>query len=63
MNRPFVTIPVVDTQVCRNCNFTLGIRDLVSNVTDQGKDPYGMPAIMVRCPVCKTLIEWEPRCN
>ncbi|MCG2720846.1 MAG: hypothetical protein L6290_02365 [Thermodesulfovibrionales bacterium] len=63
MSRPFVTIPVPNTQVCKNCNFTLGIHDLVRNVTDQGKDPYGMPAVMVRCPVCKTIIEWEPRCN
>jgi len=63
MSRPFVTIPVLNTQVCKNCSFTLGIHDLVRNVTDQGKDPYGMPAVMVRCPVCKTIIEWEPRCN
>ena len=63
MTKSVVTFPVVDKQVCSNCKITLGIDQLSSNVQDITRDAYGMPAILVRCPVCKTLIEWETKCN
>jgi hypothetical protein len=59
-----ITFPaVVGEQTCSNCKITLDINKLLRNVVDINKDTYGMPAIMVRCPVCKTIIEWETTCN
>lgn len=64
MSKSLITFPVVvDKQICSNCKITLGIDKLLRNVVDIDKDAYGIPAIMVRCPVCKTLIEWETTCN
>ena len=61
MTKPIVTFPMLDKQTCTNCKITLGMEKLVSNVVDMTQDAYGMPAIMVRCPVCKTLMEWETK--
>jgi len=63
MSKSLITFPVVDKQVCNNCKITLGIDKLSANVYDITKDPYGMPAVIVRCPVCKSLIEWETKCS
>lgn len=63
MAKALITFPVAETQICSNCKITLGIDKLLRNVVDMAEDAYGMPAVMVRCPVCKTVIEWETRCN
>ena len=63
MTKSLVTFPVVDKQTCSNCKITLGIDRLMRNVVNMTQDAYGMPAIMVRCPVCKTLMEWETKGN
>jgi hypothetical protein len=61
--KKLVTFPVVNTQVCGNCKISLSSGELYSNVIDMSEDAYGIPTIMVRCPVCKTPMEWETRCN
>ena len=64
MTGMMITFPlVVEKQVCGNCSMTLGIDKLSRNVVDINKDNYGIPAIIVRCPVCKALMEWETTCN
>jgi hypothetical protein len=63
MKNSLVTFPVVEKQVCNNCQITLGMDKLLRNVVEMTEDAYGIPAIMVRCPVCKTLLEWETKCN
>ena len=63
MTTSLVTFPVVDRQVCNNCKITLNGDTLSSNVLDVVHDAYGMPAVMVLCPVCKTPFEWETKCN
>ena len=63
MNRQMITFPVANKQVCSNCKITLGIDKLFNSEIDSTEDAYGMPAIMIRCPFCKTLIEWEMKCN
>jgi len=63
MSKPIITFPLVETQTCRNCSMILTTERLWRNVTDTTEDAYGIPAVMVRCPVCKTIIEWETKCN
>lgn len=58
-----ITFPAADKQTCYNCKTTLGIDKLYSNFISMTKDAWGMPAVIVRCPVCKTPIEWETRSN
>lgn len=55
--------PVVKKQTCSNCNVSLGVGELLRNVIDMTEDAYGIPAVIVRCPVCKTPMEWETFCN
>jgi hypothetical protein len=61
--KAMVTFPVVHQQTCGNCRVSLGIERLLDNVVDMTEDAYGFPSIIVRCPVCKTLMEWEMHCN
>ena len=63
MAKSLITFPVVEKQICNNCKITLGIDKLSNNIFEVTQDAYGIPTIIVRCPVCKTLIEWEPKCN
>ncbi len=63
MTKSIVTFPAADKQICYKCKTTLGIEKLYSNFIEMTKDAYGMPAVIVRCPVCKTPIEWETRSN
>jgi hypothetical protein len=63
MIKPIITFPLVDKQTCGNCKMELGMERLWPNVTEMTEDAYGIPAVMVRCPVCKTLMEWETKCN
>ena len=63
MTKPLMMFPLVEKQTCSNCNMLLDSRNLWSNMTNLTEDASGMPAVMVRCPVCKTLIEWETKCN
>jgi hypothetical protein len=63
MTKPMMLFPLVEKQICSNCNIQLDSNKLWSNMTKMTEDAYGMPAVMVRCPVCKTLIEWETKCN
>jgi hypothetical protein len=63
MTKPIITFPLVDKQTCGNCKMELGMDRLWTNATEMTEDAYGIPAVMVRCPVCKTLIEWETKCN
>lgn len=63
MKKSLIMFPVVEKQICSNCKMTLDMDKLVSNVVDMNEDAYGIPAIKVRCPVCKTLFEWETKCN
>ena len=63
MTKSLVVFPAADTQVCRNCNTTLSIENLYRNLIDMTSDASGMPAVLVRCPVCKTPLEWETRSN
>ena len=55
--------PILKKQTCRNCNVSLGADELLRNVIDLTEDASGIPAVMVRCPVCKTPMEWETFCN
>lgn len=59
----FITFPAAHKQRCYNCKTVLGIKDLYSNLVEMTRDACGMPAVIVRCPVCKTPIEWETRGN
>lgn len=61
MMKPFITFPAVDKQICSNCSITLGLDKLSRNVVDMREDESGMPAVIVRCPVCMTLLEWETK--
>ena len=63
MTKPIITFPLVDKQTCGNCKMELGTDRLWTNVTEMTEDAYGIPAVMVRCPVCKALMEWETKCN
>ncbi len=63
MKKSILTFPLIDKQVCSNCKIILGIDKLSSNVLDVVQDASGMPAVIVRCPVCKTILEWETKCN
>lgn len=63
MKKSMLTFPLIDKQVCSNCKIILGIDKLSSNVLDVVQDASGMPAVIVRCPVCKTILEWETKCN
>ena len=63
MTKPMMLFPLVEKQICSNCNIQLDSNKLWPNITKMTEDSYGMPAVMVRCPVCKTLIEWETKCN
>ena len=63
ITKSMITFPAADKQICYNCKTTLGIDKLYSNFIEMTKDAWGMPAVLVRCPVCKTPIEWETRGN
>jgi len=63
MTRSIITFPAADEQTCYNCKTILGIEDLHLNFIEMTQDAYGMPAVIVRCPVCKTPIEWETKGN
>jgi hypothetical protein len=54
----------VKKQTCGNCKeVSLDINELLRNVIAMTDDAYGIPAIMVRFPVCKTPMEWETSSN
>ena len=59
MTKSLITFPAVKHQMCYNCNIKLGIEAFYHNLVEMTQDAYGMPVVIVRCPVCKTLIEWE----
>lgn len=61
--KSLLTFPIVDKQICTNCKIKLNKEQLSKNVQDITYDGYGLPIILVRCPVCKTLIEWETKCS
>ena len=63
MTKAIMTFPVVDKQTCYNCKSILGIDKMYHNLMEMTQDASGMPAIIVRCPVCKTPIEWETKGN
>jgi uncharacterized protein with PIN domain len=63
MSRALVNFPVAEKQICSNCSMVLEKERLSENVIDITQDAYGIPTVVVRCPVCKTLIEWEMKCN
>ena len=63
MPKPMITFPLVEKQTCNNCKILLDSNNLLKNIINMTEDAYGMPAVMVRCPVCKTLMEWETKCN
>ena len=55
--------PVVERQRCFNCKVSLGMEKILPNFIDMKDDAYGIPSLIVRCPVCKTAIEWETSSN
>ena len=57
--KPLVIFPVANKQTCSNCRVSLNMNTLLNNVTNMTEDASGIPAVIVRCPVCKTLMEWE----
>ena len=57
--KPLVIFPVANKQICSNCSVSLNMDKLLNNVTNMTEDASGIPAVIVRCPVCKTLMEWE----
>jgi hypothetical protein len=57
--KPLVIFPVANKQTCSNCRVSLNMDKLLNNVIHMTEDASGIPAVIVRCPVCKTLIEWE----
>ncbi|MEW6569821.1 MAG: hypothetical protein AB1390_01400 [Nitrospirota bacterium] len=61
--KQLITFPLVEKQTCWNCGTELGTEELLRNMMDRQKDAYGIPAVMIRCPVCKTPFEWETRCS
>ncbi len=63
MINALLTFPVVEQQICTNCQIKLSREQLSKNIHDITYDGYGLPVILVRCPVCKTLLEWETKCN
>jgi hypothetical protein len=62
MKTSYIVFPAAQEQECLNCKTKLGIDKIRANVIDT-RDVYGIPAIIIRCPVCKTTIEWETRRN
>jgi hypothetical protein len=63
MIKSMITFPLVEKQTCNNCSMVLDSSNLLKNITNMTEDAYGIPAVIVRCPVCKTLMEWETKCN
>ena len=57
--KPLLIFPVANKQICRNCSVSMNMDTLLSNVMNMTEDASGIPAVIVRCPVCKTLMEWE----
>jgi hypothetical protein len=55
--------PVVNKQICINCEVSLRAEKLIPNLIEMTEDAGGIPAFIVRCPICKTPMEWETRCN
>jgi len=62
MKTSYIVFPAAQKQECMNCKTLLGLDKMWANVVET-RDGYGMPAVIIRCPVCKTLIEWETRLN
>jgi len=63
MAKQVMMFPLLEKQLCSNCKMVLDSNKLWFNITNMTEDAYGMPAVMVRCPICKTLMEWETKCN
>ncbi len=63
MNKSIITFPLVEKMTCHNCKLTLDLNKLYANMINLTEDAYGIPAVMIRCPVCKTIVEWETKCN
>jgi RNase P subunit RPR2 len=62
--RQMITFPpVVDKQICSNCKVSLGTDKLIPNLIKMTEDAGGIPAFIVRCPICKSIMEWETQCN
>ena len=62
--RKLITFPpVVSTQICLNCKVSLGAERLIPNLIEMTEDAGGMPAFIVKCPICRTPMEWETRGN
>jgi len=57
--KPLLIFPVANKQICSNCGVSLNMDKLLNNVMNMTEDASGIPAVIVRCPVCKTLMEWE----
>jgi hypothetical protein len=63
MRKLIIFPPVLSTQTCLNCKTPVGADRLPPNLVEMREDAGGMPSFIVRCPVCKTLMEWETRSN
>ncbi len=61
--KALVTFPVVNKQLCSNCRTSLSFDTLYTRWVDMEWAHYDIPSLVVKCPVCKTLIQWETRCN
>lgn len=58
-----LTFAVMKKQTCGNCHVSLDMNELQRNMIAMTEDTCGIPSIIVRCPVCKTPMEWETYCN
>ncbi|OGW41191.1 MAG: hypothetical protein A2Y97_11365 [Nitrospirae bacterium RBG_13_39_12] len=63
MMEKLLTFAFLKKQTCGNCKVSLEMNELLRNVIAMTDDAYGIPTVMVRCPVCKTPMEWETSCN
>ena len=62
--RKLITFPpVVNHQVCINCKAPLAAEKLMPNLIEMTDDAGGIPAFIVRCPICKSAMERETQCN
>lgn len=55
--------PVVNKQICANCKVSLGAEKLIPSLIEMTEDSVGIPAFIVKCPICKSPMEWETQCN
>ena len=62
--RKLITFPpVVNKQTCINCKVSLGAEKLIPSLIEMTEDAGGIPAFIVKCPICKAAMEWETQAN